>query len=258
MGKIETIIPIILFNVLFILFIVGIILFIRQYKIKKKEHHTMLQLQHEEHQRELLSTQIEIQNQTMQQIGREIHDNVGQKLTLASLYTQQLAIENKNSIAIDSIENISDIINQSLSELRSLSKSLTDNVIEENSIEKLIEKECEKVINLKTCKVHFNKQTSIKFISYNIKSIILRITQEFIQNSIKHSKCKNINVDLSSNDEEIQLTLIDDGKGFDTSKKYDGIGLSNMKKRVEIFNGTIIIQSAKNQGTTVKVILPLL
>ena len=49
----------------------------------------------EAHTKELLSTQIEMQTQTMQYIGREIHDNVGQKLTLASLYTQQLAYENK-------------------------------------------------------------------------------------------------------------------------------------------------------------------
>ena len=89
MGKNEIILTIILFNLFFILFIVGILIFIQQYRLKKKEHLLMLQTQHEDHQKELLSTQLEIQNQTMQHIGREIHDNVGQKLTLASLYTQQ-------------------------------------------------------------------------------------------------------------------------------------------------------------------------
>ena len=95
MGKTEIIITIFLFNVFFILFIIGIIVFIRQYKLKKNEHNIMLQNQYEEHQKELLSNQIEIQKQTMQDIGREIHDNIGQKLTLASLYSQQLAYENK-------------------------------------------------------------------------------------------------------------------------------------------------------------------
>ena len=90
MGKTEIVITIVVFNLFFILFIVGIVVFIRQYKLKKKEHIGMLTSQTEAHQKELLATQIEIQQQTMQHIGREIHDNIGQKLTLASLYTQQL------------------------------------------------------------------------------------------------------------------------------------------------------------------------
>ena len=81
------------------------------------------------HEQILLSTQLEMQTQTMQYIGREIHDNIGQKLTLASLYTQQLAYENKAPQINDKIENISNIINESLAELRQLSKSLTDDSI---------------------------------------------------------------------------------------------------------------------------------
>ena len=95
MGKTETIITIFIFNIFFILFIVAVVVFIKQYKTKKKEHTAMLLFQKEQHQQELLFAQIEIQQQTMQHIGREIHDNIGQKLTLASLYTQQLAFENK-------------------------------------------------------------------------------------------------------------------------------------------------------------------
>ena len=113
MGKSQIIITIIVFNIFFIAFIIAIIAFVRQYRLKKKEHIMLLSTQQEEHQKELLSTQIEIQNQTMQYIGREIHDNIGQKLTLASLYTQQLAYENKAPQINENIENISAIINQS-------------------------------------------------------------------------------------------------------------------------------------------------
>lgn len=257
MGKDQVIITIVLFNLFFILFIVGIIVFIRQYKLKKKEHNTMFKLQKEEHQRELLATQFEIQNQTMQQIGREIHDNVGQKLTLASLYTQQLALEKKPQLFDENIENINNIINQSLDDLRALSKSLTDNVIEENTITHLLKKECQKINNLKTCKVYFEAENNIKLSSYTIKTILLRITQEFMQNSIKHSKCKNIYVNLSSNENEIILKLNDDGIGFDIEKKYDGIGLSNMKKRTSLFKGSFDMQSSSN-GTEALIKLPIL
>ncbi len=258
MGKTQTLIPILLFNLFFILFIVGIIIFIQQYRLKKKEHLLMLQTQLEDHQKELLSTELEIQNQTMQHIGREIHDNVGQKLTLASLYTQQLAFENKAPHINDSIENISNIINESLSELRELSKTLTDNSIESKSISELIAAEVKKISELNLCDVRFNSESTAVNASYQTKTIVLRITQEFIQNSIKHAKCSSITIDLKSENNSIQLSLHDNGIGFDiTQTKGNGIGLANMKKRTELIHGTFALESRPNLGTQLTVILPL-
>lgn len=257
MWKTETVIPIILFNIFLILFIVGIFIFIQQYRLKKKEHTMLLNNQHEEHQKELLSTQIEIQNQTMQHIGREIHDNIGQKLTLASLYTQQLAYENKAPQITESIENISAIINQSLSELRALSKSLTDDSIHSLSLVELLQSECEKINELKICKVTFKNNEDIANYNYQIKSVLLRICQEFMQNSIKHSKCKNINIVLMKHNDHLSFILADDGKGFDVDKKSDGIGLLNMKKRTEIIGGKASIQSSNSSGTQLTISIPL-
>ena len=141
MGENTILISLILFNIFFLAFIAGIIIFIREYRIKKRAHVKEIHTIDETHKRELLETQVEIQTQTMQYVGQEIHDNIGQKLTLASLYTQQLAFENKAPQVNDSIENISNIINESLSELRQLSKSLTDNAIETHTLIELIANE---------------------------------------------------------------------------------------------------------------------
>lgn len=81
----------------------------------------------------------------MKYIGREIHDNVGQKLTLASLYIQQLIFENNTPHINSTIDGVNDIINESLKELRQLSRSLTGDYIKCNSISELIKKECEKI-----------------------------------------------------------------------------------------------------------------
>lgn len=257
MGKTEIIITIILFNLFFILFIIGIVVFIKQYKVKKREHKVNLQNQEREHQQELLSTQLEIQTQTMQYIGREIHDNIGQKLTLASLYTQQLAYENKAPHITENIENISTIINESLSELRQLSKSLTDDSIEQNPIVTLLEQECKKINELKKCNVHFIYVPKIELQGYQVKSIVLRITQEFLQNSIKHSKCKNIYVSFKRTNDTIELELEDDGVGFDNTKtQANGIGLHNMKKRAEMIGGEYIFKSSESQGTKLTIKIP--
>lgn len=229
----------------------------RNYKIKKKQHNTMLQIQHEEHQKELLSTQIEIQRQTMQHIGREIHDNVGQKLTLASLYTQQLAFENKAPQINEAIDNISSIINQSLSELRELSKSLTDDTIEANSIHQLISLEVKKLKELQLCSVSFENNKPELELPYHQKSIVFRILQEFIQNSIKHAHCDAITIELMTNSKSVQLLIKDNGKGFDTQMNSAGIGLVNMKKRAELIGGTFHLMSEHNNGTQLIVSLPL-
>lgn len=145
MQQTEIIAFIIIANVILFVFIIGTILFIIQYRKRKLEHESEKNIINENYTKELLRSQLEIQTQTMQFIGREIHDNVGQKLTLASLYTQQLSYENKAPQINDKIENISHIINQSLTELRQLSKSLTDDSIADNTITALLQGECDKV-----------------------------------------------------------------------------------------------------------------
>lgn len=258
MGKIETLIPIVLFNVFFIFFVAGIIVFIREYKLKKKEYNAKLSTQEQAHQQELLATQVEIQNQTMQYIGREIHDNIGQKLTLASLYTQQLAFENKAPEIKESIENISNIINKSLSELRNLSKSLTDDAINDSPLEDLLQTEVEKINELKKCIVTFDHDTNNLELNYQVKCILLRISQEFMQNSVKHSRCAKIAIVLTQNSNNLQLNLQDDGVGFDTKNAVNsGIGLLNMKKRTEIIGGTFLLQTQPNNGTKILISIPV-
>lgn len=257
MGKTEYIAIIVIFNIIFLLFIAAIITYMVQYKTKKKEHTITLNNQKVQHQQELLATQLEMQEQTMQHIGREIHDNVGQKLTLASLYTQQLAYENKAPQVNEAIENISQIINQSLSELRELSKSLTNTTIDNIPIENLLEMECKKINDLGKCKVYFIKPIEPTQLTYQVKSVLFRISQEFIQNSIKHAHCKTISLFLERTDTLLRLILKDDGIGFDIKTlQSNGIGLENMKKRTEIINGTHQLQS-DSSGTQLIIEIPL-
>jgi signal transduction histidine kinase len=259
MEQKEIILFLIIVSITIAIFITAILVFILFYRKKVIKQINEKEELKSEHQQELLTTQIEIQNQTMQYIGREIHDNIGQKLTLASLYTQQLAYENKAPQIKGSIESISTIINESLSELRELSKSLTDNSIDSNSISSLLETECSKINELKITKVIFTTNANQIKLDYQRKSVLLRITQEFIQNSIKHANCNNIFISLHKSNNLLQLKLADDGKGFDVNVSQltkSGIGLSNMKKRAEIIGGKYDIQSNSN-GTKVVVEIPI-
>jgi signal transduction histidine kinase len=253
----EIVIFIAAFFAAFIAFFAGVILFIQHAKKSKTNFMSEKELMKTNHQQELLSTQLEMQTQTMQHIGREIHDNVGQKLTLASLYTQQLAYENKAPHVNDKIESIGNIINESLAELRQLSKSLTDDTINDNTINELLELECDNVNNLKKCTVLFSSNKKDIILSYQTKSILVRIVQEFLQNSLKHALCKNILISANENNHLLQLHLQDDGKGFDTNAvSHKGIGLSNIKKRAEIIGGKFSLESELGKGTKLTIEIP--
>ena len=207
---------------------------------------------------QLYATKYEIQQLTMDNIGKEIHDNIGQKLTLASIYTQQLEHENTSAGTKEAIGNISGILNETLWEMRELTKSLTQNSIAEQLIYDLIEKECERVEKLKIIQAKFlcyNKKLDLET---EIKTIIVRIVQEFIQNSIKHSECETISIVMHSNSGKIVLVLTDDGKGFDPERRYtNGMGLKNMEKRVKMLNGTIALESKLSFGTKITITLPI-
>lgn len=258
MGKTEYLLITIVFNLFFLLFMVAIITYMLQYKKKKKESEILLEFEKSKHQRELLASQLEMQQQTMQEIGREIHDNIGQKLTLASLYIQGNMYENKTLESNENLQNISNIINESLSDLRQLSKTLTDDAIAKRNIVALLQLECEKVSRIKKCLLnHYDDIDKIE-ISYHLKSMLLRIAQEFIQNSLKHSECEGINLHLSHAENFIVLNLIDDGKGFDVSNPNTlGIGLQNMKKRTESVGGTFLLESS-NTGTHLTLKFPII
>lgn len=208
------------------------------------------------HLKELLAMELEMQQKTMREIGREIHDNIGQKLTLASLYTQNLLLENKKAETNDSIESISTIINESLADLRQLSKTLTDDVIANKSLVTLMQSECLKVNKLKKCLFTYDGEIQAVEVTYHIKNMLLRIVQEFIQNSLKHADCKTIKLHIGQEDSIIIMTVSDDGKGFEVDKINSlGIGLQNMKKRTESIGGQFQLESSQ-KGTSLTIKLP--
>ncbi len=239
------------------MFIVAVMVYIRRYKQRKLEYLSEIEINNQIHQKEILATQLEIQQATMQHIGRELHDNIGQKLTLVSLYTQQLIYENKVPKEAERIEQISEIINQSLQDLRSLSKTLTDDKINQKEIVTLIQEEVDNANAIKKCKITFNHNFEHIDLNFAHKNVLLRITQEFIQNSIKHAQCKSIFINLLTSDENLwKHNIKDDGIGFDSSQKLsNGIGLTNMKNRAEIIGANFSLKSKKGIGTEISLIL---
>jgi signal transduction histidine kinase len=239
-----------------LVFISGIIAFVFQYHKRRLVFDREKLIMSEQHKQDLLNTKLEIQLQTMQDIGREIHDNVGQKLTLASIYAHQYAFENKLAPGFDRIANIGSIIDEALQELRVLSKNLTNNNADIAELKDLVQNECKRVNALNLCQVTLRFIDANFKISTTIKNFILRIIQEFLQNSLKHANCQNIYLDFDFRESGLYVQAKDDGVGFDKNLRKDlkseGIGLM----RAELIGADFSINSILNRGTELKLFIP--
>lgn len=193
---------------------------------------------------ELAETQIEIREETLRNISWELHDNIGQIMTLAKIQAQ-LARE-KPELIVEVAETIGNGIN----ELRALSKLINPEAMRSMSLEDAIGLELERFNRLKFIKADLVIDGKKKTIQPDSQIIIFRILQEFFSNTIKHSKASTLHVSLDYNENHLIVKVIDNGIGFEESKEFMGIGLKNMKKRAELINSDLEIKSIKNEGTS--------
>jgi signal transduction histidine kinase len=257
MGQTEVKIFVVMVGVIVLIFISGTIIFIFQYRKRRMTHEAEKIKIEKQHKLDLLNTQVKIQQQTMQFIGQEIHDSVAQKLTLASIYTQRMEFETQSPIERDKLSGVSKILNDSLLELRQLSKSLTDNKLQSADLQELIRMECDQVNATGICSASF-EFNELPVISISTKSSLLRIIQEFIQNSIKHSGCKEIKIKLNTIDNELTLLLDDNGKGFYINNpEHKGIGLDGIRRRIQMLGGKYNLESHPGRGVHLELTIPI-
>ena len=257
MGETEIIVFIIAANLILLIFISGILIFVFQYRKRRILYNKEKAEIEKQHQLDLLNTQLESQRQTMQFIGQEIHDSVAQKLTLASIYAQQLEFENNNEQLHKKLKPVNKILDDSLLELRQLSKNLTDSKLQHEDLASLIRHECEMINATGICIANPEMEEVVE-LSISMKSSLLRIVQEFLQNSLKHSGCKQILVKVTCLQEQLMVFMCDDGKGFILAEAaHTGIGLDNIRRRIQHLRGKYDLKSEPGKGTSLELVIPL-
>jgi len=226
----------------------------RQIKNKRDKEHMQFIFDSE-----LVKTQFEIQEQTMQTIGVELHDNIGQLLSLTSLTLNSIELDNLEK-AQQKIDAAIELNLKSIKEMRLLGKLLHGEQLVKLGLEDAIRHE-----------ISWMEKSGKFLLTYDIDGenpgynntdkdlILFRITQEILNNIIKHSQASEINVKLDYTDGGIKLQIIDNGSGFNLDELLEqqkGMGLKNIQKRVEIVNGTVFIQSQPGEGTCIAIFIP--
>ena len=214
-----------------------------------------MQAQEAEFQEELVKSKMEISEQTLQNIGWELHDNIGQLLSVAQLKLKML-IRDRDNQEDANLSEVSDIIGTSLREVRSLSKSLNKEYFQKQGLVKSLGIELERFDKLRFLNTTLKIEGPEKSLKPENELIIFRILQEFFANAIKHSKAENLGLLLDYSDRHLMVTAHDDGIGFNVGKGHNGTGLINMKSRSKLLNADIKISSSPGTGTTLTLKYP--
>lgn len=252
----EQILLIVYFTVIILFFIVfGIIFFIAFQRRKNK----LLLEKFKAEQRfddELFKSKIEIQEQTLKNVSWELHDNIGQLLSTAVM---QINILNTNldPVLADSIQDVRGLVGDSLQEIRSLSKTLNSEVIQNIGLEESIEVELARFEKLNFLKTEFlvigNKVT----LHPKDEIIIYRIIQEFLSNTIKHAQASLLKVQIQYKEDILVVSIKDDGIGFSKENVKANSGLLNMASRADLIKADFEYHTAPGEGVLLQLTYPL-
>lgn len=248
MGDEELIIFVVVISLAILLLMSTVILFLYQYRKRKIMHFAELDRVAEAHKIELLNAKVLSQRNTMEEIGKELHDNIGQKITLASIYLQQIQMKQERDDAKNEISDVNTMMNELLHELRMLSKSLVQHEQLEQQLSVLIKAELERMAFATSIKFDFKLSCKADQLNGQQRNAFLRVFQEFVQNSMKHSKCTSITTELLCDDKALTMVCKDDGKGFVAETEVPGIGLTNMKRRATGIGATLRIETSQGNG----------
>jgi signal transduction histidine kinase len=202
---------------------------------------------------------IEAQEEERSRIARELHDDICQRLALLSMELEQANRESNGSSRSPKIEEIRRHCAQIAGDVQALSHKLHSSKLEYLGLVAAIRSLCREFSQQHDVSVQFADETVPSFLPRDISLSLFRVTQEALQNAIKHSGARQFSVTLRGLPNEIQLEVSDHGSGFDVerAKLERGMGLVSMGERVHLVHGIFTIESTVNSGTKIVVRVPL-
>jgi signal transduction histidine kinase len=227
-----------------------------QNALDKSRAEAELVMQRDQQQKLIMETSIQVQEKEREEIGKELHDNINQILAAAKLYLD-LGIQQEDD-KVEALLNCYRNLNLAMEEIRQLSQSLVAPSLGGIGLDQALLKLTD----------NFPVSASLKLIldtddyrgdidDENLKLTCYRIIQVQLNNIVKHARAKKATIRLSKTADNLELIILDDGIGFNTTKITGGIGLRNIRNRVAYYNGKVRIDSEPGKGCSLTVTVPL-
>lgn len=225
---------------------------LRQFEMKNR-----METMQQDFRQEMLHTKLEIQEQTFNTISQEIHDNVGQQLSLAKI--QMNIMDTRTEKDGQTLTELRDTLSQAMTDLRNIAKNLSSQYILNNTLPETIANQTQQINRLGLVHISFTVSGNERKIEHQKKLVLYRIIQESIQNIIKHAKASQVQIILDYSQATLHVSIIDDGQGFDKTtiiQQGEGLGLQNITSRAELIGGKATIESVPTKGTIIQIITP--
>lgn len=217
----------------------------------------------QDHQRELFEIQqhqklaqahalIQGGEQERGRLARDLHDGLGGMLAAVKMRLSVFNGDTSSSLAADELRRAIQQLDAAVNELRRIARNLMPEALISSDLETAIGDLCASFPSGQT-HIDFQAIGLQKTIPAAQQVIIYRLTQELVANALRHASARQILVQCSQNDRRFYLTVEDDGRGFVHTDKGGGIGLLNIRNRVDYLNGQLEIISKPGSGTTVNI-----
>ncbi|HEU4470170.1 MAG TPA: PAS domain S-box protein [Flavisolibacter sp.] len=208
------------------------------------------------HQRQLTQATIDGQENERQEIGKELHDNIGQQLTTIKLFldlAKTTADDTTNEMVSMALKGVSDVIN----EVRAISRTLVPSTLKDLGLVDSINELIESIGRAQLLTFDFDHSDFCEEgLAENQQLTVFRMVQEQLNNIVKHARARQVFIRLRTTAAGFSLEIGDDGQGFDPQKTPKGLGFVNMRNRAGLFGGQVEVLSSPGKGCIVKVDFP--
>ncbi|MBW1298429.1 tetratricopeptide repeat-containing sensor histidine kinase [Aquimarina litoralis] len=201
----------------------------------------------------LINATMDGQNRERKRLARELHDSIGGNL--ASIKLQISGANDQESFQSKIIKQIDETYHQ----VRDISHNLASKKFQDNGVSSLIKEYVNNIENGSNQKISFNPypEEKINEIESPLKEELFKIIQELLTNTLKHAQADQVDIYLNRYQTILQLLFEDNGVGFDTSKTGEGIGFENIRNRLKLLSGNLMIDSTINRGTVINIEIPV-
>jgi len=208
-------------------------------------------------QRELLEKEVlEISEREQRRIGQDLHDGVCQQLTAISLLSRSLNQKLTGALASDAAQ-ITQLVNESIEQTRRVTRGLHPVPDEPTGLMLALRELVDRVAGAGNISCRFVCAQPVPIPDQAVATNLYRITQEALQNAIRHATPKDIEIALSRDDLTVRLTISDDGRGISLDRSKDGLGLEIMDYRARSIGATLEVSAREGGGTVVTCVLPV-
>lgn len=242
-------ITIVVSTLVIMLAIVLVVLLLAVNHGRRNKHRAELAEVRVRHAEEVRTVEREVLQQTLTEVGRDLHDGIGQLLTVGRMNVNELL---RTTDAPQRVNELKELLDTTIAEVRRLSRTLNTDHWDTLSLSQAMEQECGRAQRAGQVEVRFLRHGPEPVITPDEKLVLFRIFQEALNNALKHAAATRIDV-LLNDGHGAHLTVGDDGRGFDPAAAGQGQGIANLAHRATLIGYRCTVTSSPAEGTLVRV-----